>query len=237
VRVLASILSASLTTTLALVAGCGASRADLEAAAGATSVAGGEGVVAQLDGVRVSAVARSWPGPVDIAREVTPVKLTITNDGVVPLAVRYENLALVGPDGRRYNALPPLRVSGQVTREVAASPVLEPAFVSDGFVVAPYYTAYYPGFGVAADPFYHDPLYYDTYYDYWVDIRLPTGRMLQWALPDGRLAPDGVVTGWVYFEHVDPDLPRVRLRVDVVDARDGSKLGELALPFAVDDEA
>ena len=217
--------------------GCGG-RAELEPAPAAETAAGGEVVVDRVDGVHVRALPTEWPGPVDIGEEVTPLRLRIQNGGSAPILVRYENFALIAPDGQRFSALPPFAIEGEVTRNVAAppaSPVAEPGFVYDGFAVAPYYTGYDPGFTVAADPFYYDPLYFSTYYDYWVDIALPTERMLQLALPEGRLERGGDVSGWLYFERVDPDLERVRFRADLVDAESGRTYGEATMPFLVTD--
>ncbi|MFO7654593.1 MAG: hypothetical protein R6X25_12350 [Candidatus Krumholzibacteriia bacterium] len=229
---------AALAVLIGLVAAAGgcAGRAELEPAPSAETMAGGAGAVDRVAGIHVSAVPAEWPGPVDIAEEVTPLRLRIENDGSAPLLVRYENFALIAPGGERSSALPPFEVEGEAARDLGAAPatpVADPAFVYDRFAVAPYYRGYYPGFSVAADPFYHDPLYFGLYRDYWVDIALPTERMLQLALPEGRLEPGGSLDGWVYFERVDPDLERVRLRVDLVDARSGRTIGEATMPFRV----
>jgi hypothetical protein len=169
---------------------------------------------------------------VEITHEVTPMRVVIRNESAMPMLVQYRNFALVAHDGTRYNALPPLSIDAEVTREVAAT-VVRPAFTYDGFVVAPYYSGYYPGFGVATNPYWHDPLYYESYYDYWVDIPLPTEHMLNAALPDGRLEPGGSLSGWLYFEKVAPELDQVRFRADLVDADSGRQVGEISLPFVV----
>jgi hypothetical protein len=226
---------------LAIVAagtGCATGRADLEAAPLSNAIAGGKGVVGRVLGVEVRAVAARWTGPVDIGRAVTPMHVTIENESDQPLSVQYPNFALVSPDGVIYSALPPLQVDSDVSREVgpaAARPVPDPAFNYDRYLVAPYYGRYYPEMRVAAPPYIYDPDYYRTYYEYWVDIDLPTERMMSLALPDGRLEPNGQVSGWLYFEHVDPDEDQLRFRADLVDAASGRKLGEVTMPFVVAD--
>lgn len=228
----------ALCALIATGTGCAIGRADLEAAPMSNAIAGGDGVVDRVLGVEMSAVAARWTGAVDIARAVTPMLVTIKNEGDQPLSVQYPNFALVSPDGVIYSALPPLQIDSEVGREVGAvtpRPVDEPAFNHDRFLLAPYYGRYYPDMRVAASPYNYDPRYYDTYYEYWVDIELPTAQMISLALPDGRLEPGGQVSGWLYFERVDPGEDQLRFRADLVDAATGRKLGEITMPFVVTD--
>ena len=89
--------------------------------------------------------------------------------------------------------------------------------------MAPYYSAVYSTMGV------YDPYYYDAYETYYADIDLPTPEMLQHALPEGVVDPGGSVTGFIYFEDVSDDVPRVEFRGQLVDASTGT------IPFAVEE--
>ncbi len=218
---------------LALAAGC-AGVADLEPAPDAETVATGRGAIEEVAGVTVKAGTDDWPGDPAIRHEVTPLHLRIDNDSGTVLRVAYRDFALIDREGRRYSALPPFQVRGprgEPPPQGSILPVASPAFLHGGFHVAPYAAPLYPGLVVASYPFPSDPLYGAYYYDYWLDIDLPTPQMLSQALPEGELEDDGYVDGWLYFETVDPGVGLVFLRCDLVDAETGHQLGEIVIPF------
>lgn len=204
----------------------------LEPAPAADRVAGLEDAAqATVQGVRVVARAAPWPGPVAIDREVTPLKVRIDNIGPTPLRVRYNEFALVAPDGTSFAALPLARIEGEVavrTRTYGA-----PGFYHRGFAVAPYYAPFYPGIDPYPGYFGPDRYYYDTYYRYWEDVELPTTAMEQRVVPEGVIDPGGSLEGWLFFEKIDAGLERVVLRADLVDAPSGRQFAELRIPFSV----
>lgn len=156
--------------------------------------------------------------------------------GRVPLRLRYNEFALVSPTGRRYAALPPYGVEGDVADPtlVDAYDPVTPAFTYDRFRVAPYYASVYPTLTPYNDPFYYDRPYYDRYYTVYRDIELPTQEMVEQVLPEGVIDPGGSVSGFLYFERVDPEAPRVRFRADLANARTGETFGEVSIPFTVE---
>jgi hypothetical protein len=57
--------------------------------------------------------------------------------------------------------------------------------------------------------------------------------MIAEVLPEGVLEPGGRVEGFLYFERVDPQAPRVRFRADLTSADTGEVFGEVSIPFTV----
>lgn len=187
----------------------------------------GKGAVAEVRGVRVIARSDAWSGfPPDLER-VTPILVTIENDGAVPLRIRYNEFALVAPaTGARFAAIPPFDIRG-----VEVEPVTSLGY--SGFWVAPYYAPYYPRLRPYYGAFPFDDFYYDQYYPTWVDIELPTGDMIQKALPEGVLDPGGRVTGYLYFQNVKRDAGLVEFTQELVSA-EGRDIGTVRIPFEVE---
>lgn len=212
-----------------LLAGCAT---QLVPAPGATRIEAGPGVAAVSEGNGVHVVARvdAWRGyPADLELEGTPVLVTVENGGARRVGVRHEHFALLGQDGRTFAVLAPFEIEGSVPERFPA------AFAGPGFG---YYRVYGPhprfgtrfghpfGWGPAWDPFYWEP-----YATRWVT--LPTGDMVQKALPETTLEPGGRVRGFLYFEKVR-DIPAVTFRARLVDATTGRPFGTVEIPFVVD---
>lgn len=187
----------------------------------------GKGAVAEDAGITVIARSDAWSGfPPDLD-EVTPILVTIENNGSTPLRIRYNEFTLVSPStGKRYAAIPPFDIRG-----IEVEPVTSLGF--SGFWVAPHYAPYYPRVRPYYGAFPFDEYYYDQYYPTWVDIQLPTGDMIQKALPEGVLDPGGRVTGYLYFQNVDRNAGMVEFTKELVSA-DGRELGMIKIPFEVD---
>lgn len=218
-------LSASVALSL-VVAAC-ANVAVLKPAPDAQPAPEMGGAIATHAGVRVVAEPGAWRGlPTDLDQNVTPLLVHITNDGKQPILVRYPAFGLVTPTGRVYKALPPFQIHG------TASETIRPAYGYSGFAVAPYLSRYYPGL-VVADPFWGDELYYGTYWPLIVQINLPTGDMVQKALPEGVLSPGGVITGFVYFQKVSPKAKRVQFTMKLRNAKTRDEIGQVTIPFVV----
>jgi hypothetical protein len=109
--------------------------------------------------------------------------------------------------------------------------VIRPRFGASRFFIAPYWSPFYPGYGVWPGAFAYSPWYYGYGYGYWSES-LPTRDMLDRALPEGVLQPEGRIAGFLYF----PALRReqgVTFEFTVVDAETGQTFGKLSIPFHV----
>ena len=222
---------------LLVLAACGGGTT-LEPAPGATA-GPGDAAMATVSEVRVTADPGEWPGSYEIASEVTPIQVTVDNNGNFPVRVRYSEMKLVAPDGRTLTALPPYRIEGTAEQPVVArglyDPIASPAFTWNRFSVAPYYATVYPNATAWNRPFAWDPLYYDNTFGFWEQTALPTPAMLARALPEGVVEPGGEVTGFVYFEDLDlSEDERVGFRFDIVNARTGREIATASMPFVVD---
>ena len=224
-----------------IAAGCGTG-ANLQPAPTATEVGPeDEAAITVVDDITVQAQTDAWTGDPGVTTHVTPIRVTIDNDSGEPLRIRYGEFALVSSDGERYAALPPFNVEGDVTEPVLVreyDPVVDPLFTFDGFEVAPYYSDVYPDLTPYADPFFYDP---DYYYRYGGDLEaifaeqdLPTVNMLQNVLPEGVLYDGGRVSGFVYFEKVDEDVPLVTFRADLEKAESDESFGTVRIPFTTE---
>lgn len=231
-RTIAPLLGSLMLATLIAASGCATI---LVPAPGAHRVPGvGNGADARLDGVHVVAAAEAWSGfPSDLGDVVTPMLVTITNDGAHPLEVRYEHFALVTPGEVNFAALPPFQVTGVALAPIDTMGVGTVGTV--GFSVAPYLSPWYPGWSVYSGPFPFHSGYYGGYYGHYLGfghINLPTSDMIQRALPEGVLEPGGRISGFVYFERVF-DVVRIAFVARLI-AVGGQDLGTIQIPFIVD---
>jgi len=221
---------------LLVLAGC-SSQAQLTPAPGANEVTGEPfAAVSNVDSVDVLAEPNVWIGRPEVLQDVTPIRVTIHNNSTRPVRIRYTDFSLVGPKGVRYAALPPFGVTGTVQQPVVTTvypPIEEPEFDEDGFDVAPYLGPMYPTLVPWGGPFYYDPLYYDNYYTYWRTINLPTHEMMREALPEGVVEANGHISGYLYFQRVNPKEGRVVFSEDLVNAKTGNIFGTVTIPFNV----
>lgn len=214
---------ARLALLIALVAGCAPT---LKPAPYANAVGGrGQGVVGSAAGVRLVAHADAWRGrPPALSSVVTPILVTVENDGLHPLRLRYDHFALTAVDGRRLAARAPSDIEGAVS-EPSAHP--RPGLVFPGIIGS------IRGGTVYADPFY-DPFLADRLTPDFDRVELPTGDMVQFALPQQTLEPGGRISGFLYFDRVDRPASRIDLTFDLVDARTGERFGAVGIPFVAD---
>lgn len=185
--------------------------------------------VADAAGVEIIAVAEAWRGhPPDLDTLVTPLLVTITNESARSLELRYEHFALVTPAGVQFAALPPFVVSG-----IAYAPV-DFVYPPMGFGLAPYLSPWYPGLSVWGGSFPYRADYYGSFYTAFERVPLPTGDMIQKALPEGVLSPGGRITGFLYFEPL-ADVRHINLVAALVDPTADERFGEIDIPFVYDD--
>lgn len=187
-------------------------------------------------GVSVLVRTDRWTSTPPPLTEAIPLETTIDNGNNRSLRLRYREFALVTDNARRRAALPPFDINGTEPVAVGTAAVQKPRaypYACSGFLVAPYLRPYYSGLAPYPGPFLYDPLFYSTYYPAFARIPLPTGDMVQRALPEGVLEPAGRITGFLYFEGLE-SANTVRFVVDLVDASTGTTFGSIVIPFEVD---
>ncbi len=191
--------------------------------------------VDSVQGVKVVLATQQWPGNQQVRNHVTPVKVTIHNNGKQPVMVRYGNFALDSGDGDRYAAIPPFKVEGEVEKPVLVGEYrFDPILDVEEYAIAPYLRSAY-GYPVYTSTYYYDPYYYRTYYSYWGerDKELPTLEMLQRAIPEGVVKPAGKVSGFLYFDAVDADEQHVTFRGTLMNPDTGKHFGTVTMPLSV----
>jgi len=213
----------SLLVLVVTLAGCAA---ELRPAPTAQVLPGpGRPATAAAAGIRVVAQTGTWQAhPVALDGVVTPILVTVDNQGGVPLRIRHSDFALVSGDGRRFVALAPGEVHGAV-----ADPGLPVyAYPRSVFVMRR------DGGGrvLVTDPFPYDPFFDAFPAVTWTE--LPTHDMIQLALPERVLAPGTNVTGFVYFPRVPRGLTSADFTAALVADRTGAPVATLTIPFVVD---
>lgn len=219
------------------LAACRPARNPLEPAEGEqVAAAPGDAIKDTVEGVEVSAASNAWSGSPDVLEHVTPLRVTIRNDSGEPVRVHLSEMRLVDPTGKVYAALPLYLVNGQAEIERHVY-VPNPGFGYDGYFVDGPYGSYYPGIGVYDYGYPYDYYgYYDyaRYYTYWDTVPLPTQRMVDLAVPEGVVDTGGYVSGFVYFERVDPEASsQATFQLDLVNAQSGNRMGQVDLRFDV----
>lgn len=215
-------------------------RGDFEVAPGMKKPAGptiGDAAYQVVRDVKITVAMDAWTGARDVYDEVTPVEVTLENDSDVPIEVRYESMGLMSDAGDHYSAIPPFELEGEVDKRIA-TPI--PDFVPTWqrkryYIVDTYRPIYDDDVHVWGGKVYRDPTYYDHYYAYWDDVEMPTPEMLAAALPEGVVETGGSVSGFVYFEEIDPDDGRLTFRMRLKDAKIGAVRGTFQLPFDIRD--
>jgi hypothetical protein len=242
---------------LGLLAGCAHEEPRLEPAVAAQEVSRAEATTA-VEGVHVDVDAGAWDADPKNLDTVLPLKVTVRNESGHPLRVRFREFALMGPQGSRLSALPPLTLdgvalvntpaSGLKPEDIGESPEseegvggaglepmplegpVEPDFEAHGYYVSPTYGHFWRGLQPWAGSFPVDPVYYDTYLAQW-PVNLPTEDMLRRALPEGVVVNGGEVSGFLYFQDVPPGMESVSFQFDLVDADTGQQFGSVRIPF------
>jgi hypothetical protein len=196
--------------------------------------------VTQVKGIHAVVESSSWPADPEVTHKLTPLHIRIENEGGFPVLVRYRGFSLIGPQGQYYAALPPLAAKMDVTESptepATESPISALSFHHQGFFVAPFYGYAYGNLPVWRHPFHHDVAYHKTFHGTYKELDISTAELKAWALPEGVIASGGSLSGYLYFEHVDPTLNRVEFRGDIVNAETGETLGTLTIPFTLDQD-
>lgn len=198
----------------------------------------GSVAVDRVKGVHATVATDAWPGELDVKNQLTPLHVSIENHSAGPIRIRYQEFALIGPQGQYFSALPPLAavidVEGSSIEPAPLSePNATPGFRHRGFFIAPPYRYAYGDIPVWEHGFHHDDIYYTTYHGTYQNLDISTDQLNAMALPEGVVNPGGSVSGFVYFEHVDSTLPRVQFRADIVNAETKRTIGSLSIPFTL----
>ncbi|MGH7105212.1 MAG: hypothetical protein ACREFT_01745 [Acetobacteraceae bacterium] len=182
--------------------------------------------VAQSEGVRTTVQSQAWSGsPTTLPQQITPLKVTVVNEGTRPVRINYDDFTLTGSSGFTYGALPPYQITGS-----AREPVSVPRFAHSGFYVAPFYGRYYPGVPVWASGWRYNRYYYSRVWTEW-PVQLPTRDMRDKAIPAGVLQPGGRVSGFLYFPKLPRETTSVTFKQSVIDSGTQKALAEVEVPF------
>lgn len=190
---------------------------------------------AQVDTTSVDVTVRSeaWTDfPTNLEDRVTPLHVRIQNRSSDPIYFGYSQMKLIEKNGDVRRAIPLFEIDG----EVAAREPVEPTFTHDSFFVMSPYRGIYPS--MATTSYAPTPM---TSYDYATQYRqwgvdLPTGAMIEAALPEGVIEPGGHISGFVYFDQVDDDAGSVTFVYLAESTRSSSPIAEVAVLFDVDDD-
>jgi hypothetical protein len=224
----------TLAAPIALLGGCATA---LRPAAIAERAPGG-GATASLAGVQIVTADADFPGMANIASAVTPVRVSITNNGSSTLLIRHSDFAFVAADGTSYPALPLHAIDTSVATSVPGiyDPLRSRLFLRNGARVSPRSDRVYPvpsrsGGGFPPDDGRYGWDGYDPEFGgAAAEIRLPTPAMYRNALPEGVLDPGRSIEGWVYFKRVAPRRGELMFR-QKLGAVTGAELGTLSIPY------
>jgi hypothetical protein len=211
-------------------AGCGHER--LEPASGARLASDTSDAVVAVDaGVRVVASLNDWRGaPTALPDEVTPIKIRVVNRGNRPVSILYENFALEGRGGRRYRVIPAIPLA-HATLLAGMGPI-EPLYATSNFEVAARYHDIYP----SLDPW-PAPLSREDRTSKETDVRwkgqAPGREVCRMELPEGVLAPEGEITGYLYFEDPTRRESLLTLDADLVSANGRDTVASIKIPLLV----
>jgi hypothetical protein len=172
-----------------------------DAPAAAVAVAGGVRVVANLSDARGLGA--------ELPAGITPIEIRVVNHGDRPVTILYERFTLEGPEGRRYRVVPAIPLDHASL--LAGMGPIRPIFSASGFQVAPRYHDIYPQLDAWPKPLLRDARLSEDAGERWTG-HAPARNVCRMELPEGVLAPDGEITGYLYFE--DPTRSEQALTLD-----------------------
>jgi hypothetical protein len=105
--------SALLLALIVSTGGCAAKHVVLVPATNAILAPQPNSAQGSSQGVSVQLRANAWDDdPKTLDKDLVPMEITIQNDSGRPLAIRYEDFALIAADDRRYGDIPPYQIAG-----------------------------------------------------------------------------------------------------------------------------
>jgi hypothetical protein len=204
---------------LALI-GCANNPPIILPAAGAPTVPGrNDAAVAESNGIRQVVYTDAWQGtPRDLGLLITPLDVTLENHSNHAIRIEYRSFALKTA-GYTAEAISPYQI------QRPGAEVVKPFYWGDGFLVAPPYAGFYPGYPPFVGPFSWAP------YGTW-QPPLPTPDMIARGIPEGVLNDGGHVRGFLYFPRV-PAAPEVALDFvsSLPDAQTNAVVSTLSIPL------
>jgi hypothetical protein len=184
-------------------------------------------------GVRVVASLDDWRGTTKkLPEEVTPIKIRVVNHGARPVSILYERFALEGRRGRRYRVVPAIPLT-HATLLAGMGPI-RPLFAASNFEVAPRYHDIYPSLDVSPAPLPRARPGDDADDGGRWAGRAPDRELCRMELPEGVLAPEGEITGYLYFEDPTRSETALTLAADLVSDRGGDTVASIKIPLRVE---
>lgn len=178
--------------------------------------------------IHILVETQAWPGdPPQIKSKVIPIRVTIKNKSGNLLRVRTSEFAFENNNGKRYPALPPYNIKGTIEEP------FNPGFSYDHFLIAPYYSSFYPKISPCPNDFMYDQTYYDTFYPALIQYRLPTKEMIRLALPDGVIDVGGYLSGFLYFQNIPTKEREIKFVAKLINAVSGDLMGTISIPFII----
>jgi hypothetical protein len=111
------------------------------------------------------------------------------------------------------------------------TPVDEPKFESVDYWVAPYYAPAYPVLVPYGQAFVYDEDYYTRYMTVWNGTDLPTEEMQDLAVPEGVLPSGSTLSGFLFFEVLDPGEEKVNFLAQLENAETHDYFGAVWIPM------
>lgn len=195
---------------------------------------------AQTGGVKVFIEADAWRGrPVALSEVVTPVRISVENSSGRPLRIAYADFTLRGQ--KQYHALAvlerdetPLSMGSMAvvltgTAE-AERPLIAPRFGSRGFFIAPFYQRQFPRYEPWPRSLDRDPAL--SVERPRLRANLPSRDMVAEGVPEGVVESGGFVSGFVFFDRVEPGEKRVVFDLALTDPDTAERWGDVRIPFA-----
>ena len=180
---------------------------------------------AEAAGVRVVVSPDKWQDQPQRLPYIQDLHVTVENQSGVPLRLRYSEFELVSTTGFAASPLPPYQIE-----QTAVDPIPHPAFYADRFRVAPHYVQHFPTLGPWPSRFDFDEGFYRHQYSLW-EPQLPTREMLEQAIPEGVIDDGGKVSGFLYFQELNPDMARVTFTIELINANTEENFGVVRIPF------
>jgi hypothetical protein len=105
--------SALLSALIFSTGGCAAKHVVLVPATNAILAPQPNSAQGSSQGVSIQLRANAWDDdPKTLDKDLIPMEITIQNESGRPLAIRYEDFALIAADDRRYSDIPPYQIGG-----------------------------------------------------------------------------------------------------------------------------
>jgi hypothetical protein len=194
-----------------------------DAPGAAVAVAGGVRVVANLSD------ARGLGGKLPAG--VTPIEIRVVNHSDRPVAILYERFTLEGPKGRRYRVVPAVPLD-HASLLAGMGPIV-PIFATSGFSVAPRYHDIYPALEAWPTPLARDAQVSNEAGEPWIG-HAPARDVCRMELPEGVLAPEGEITGYLYFEDPTRRERALTLDAELLADQGGGAVASVKIPLQVE---